>query len=157
MLIKLLCIGKTNSPYIKEGLDDYSKRVNKYCKFETSILPDLKNSAALTAEQRKTGEGLLILEVLQPTDWVVLLDENGDHFSSEKMAQQWQNWFNRGPKQIICIVGGPYGFSTEVIKRANSKLSLSSLTFTHEMVRLFFVEQLYRSFTIIKNEPYHHR
>lgn len=157
MLIKLLCIGKTNTAYIREGLEDYSKRVNKYCKFETSIIQDLKNSGSLTEEQRKSGEGLLILDLLQPTDWVVLLDENGSSFNSEEMAKQWQNWFNRGPKQIVCIVGGPYGFSKEVIKRANTKISLSALTFTHEMVRLFFVEQLYRSFTIIKNEPYHHR
>jgi 23S rRNA (pseudouridine1915-N3)-methyltransferase len=157
MLIKLLCIGKTHSSYINEGLEEYVKRVNKYNKFEISIVPDIKNTAALNAEQRKHEEGKLILQQVQVGDWVVLLDEKGKVYSSENLAQQWQTWFNRGPRQIICIVGGPYGFSKEVYERANALISLSALTFSHEMVRLFFAEQLYRSFTIIKNEPYHHR
>ena len=157
MLIRLLCIGKTHSSYINEGLDEYVKRVNKYGKFEISILPDIKNTAALTPAQRKNEEGKNILQQLQPGDWVVLLDEKGKTYTSETFAEQWQAWFNRGPRQIICIVGGPYGFSEEVIQKANAKVSLSAMTFSHEMVRLFFAEQLYRSFTIIKNEPYHHR
>ncbi len=157
MLIKLLCIGKTQADYINQGLDEYMKRVNRYSKFELAIINDIKNSASLSAEQRKTEEGKLILQHIQTGDWVVLLDEKGKAYSSEEFADQWQSWFNRGPRQIICIVGGPYGFSKEVYERANAKVSLSAMTFSHEMVRLFFVEQLYRAFTIIKNEPYHHR
>jgi len=157
MLIKLLCVGKTHTSYIQEGLEEYTKRINKYNKFEVSILQDIKNVASLTAEQRKTEEGKLILQHTQPGDWLVLLDEKGKTYTSEDFADQWQNWFNRGPRQIVCMVGGPYGFSKEVYDRANAKVSLSAMTFSHEMVRLFFAEQLYRSFTIIKKEPYHHR
>ena len=157
MLIKLLCVGKTHSTYISQGLEEYVKRVNKYSKFEISIVPDIKNVASLTPEQRKTEEGKLILQQMQPTDWVVLLDEKGKEYTSEEFSVQWQNWFNRGSKQIVCIIGGPYGFSKDVYERAHAKIALSKMTFSHEMVRLFFAEQLYRSFTIIKNEPYHHR
>lgn len=157
MLIKLLCVGKTRSPYINDGLNDYSKRINKYCSFEISIIPDIRNTGHLTPNQRKNDEGKKILQTIQPVDWVILLDERGTAHTSEEFAQQWQSWFNRGPKQIVCVVGGPYGFSKEVYDRANAKVSLSPMTFSHEMVRLFFAEQLYRSFTIIKNEPYHHR
>lgn len=157
MVIKLLCVGKTHSTYISEGLDEYVKRVNKYSKFTVSIVPDIKNVSSLTPEQRKSEEGKLILQQVQSQDWVVLLDEKGKDYTSEEFASQWQSWFNRGSKQIVCIVGGPYGFSSEVYERANAKIALSKMTFSHEMVRLFFAEQLYRSFTIIKNEPYHHR
>ncbi len=157
MLIKLLCIGKTQSGYIQTGVDEYIKRLNKYCKFDISILPDIKNASNLTAQQRKTEEGKLLLSQFSPTDMIILLDEKGKSYTSEKFAEQWQSWFNRGPRQIIVVVGGPYGFSEEIYEKAGAKVSLSSMTFSHEMVRLFFVEQLYRSFTIIKNEPYHHR
>ncbi len=157
MLIKLICVGKTNSTYIQEGVEEYSKRINKYSKFEVQIIPDLKNAAGLKPEQRKTEEGKWILQQIQPTDWIVLLDEQGKQYTSEQFAEQWQNWFNRGSKQILCIVGGPYGFSQALYERAQAKVSLSAMTFSHEMVRLFFVEQLYRAFTIIKKEPYHHR
>jgi len=157
MVIKLLCVGKTHSNYISEGFEEYVKRVNKYSKFGISIIPDIKNSASLNAEQRKYEEGKLILQQIQPTDWIVLLDEKGKDYTSEEFAVQWQSWFNRGSKQITCIVGGPYGFSKDVYERSNAKIALSKMTFSHEMVRLFFAEQLYRSFTIIKNEAYHHR
>jgi len=157
MLIKLLCIGKTQSTYIQTGIDEYIKRLSKYCKFEVSIIPDIKNAGSLSPLQRKTEEGKLLLSQFTTNDLVILLDEQGKTYTSEKFAEQWQQWFNRGPKQIIVIVGGPYGFSEEVYKVAHGKVSLSAMTFSHEMVRLFFVEQLYRSFTIIKNEPYHHR
>jgi 23S rRNA (pseudouridine1915-N3)-methyltransferase len=157
MLIQLLCVGKTQTNYIIEGLDEYHKRINKYNKLEIIILPDIKNTAALSPEQRKNEEGKLIIQHFQGGDWIVLLDENGKSYSSEQFSEQCQNWFNRGPKRIICVVGGPYGFSKEVYDKANAKISLSSMTFSHEMVRLFFLEQLYRAFTIIKNEPYHHR
>jgi 23S rRNA (pseudouridine1915-N3)-methyltransferase len=157
MLIQLLCVGKTHSAYLGQGIDEYTKRINKYSKFEVSILPDIKTRSSITPEQRKQEEGKLILQHLQPGDWVVLLDEQGKTYTSEKFADQWQQWFNRGPRQIICIVGGPYGFSQEVYNRSNASVSLSAMTFSHEMVRLFFAEQLYRAFTIIKKEPYHHR
>jgi 23S rRNA (pseudouridine1915-N3)-methyltransferase len=157
MLIKLLCIGKTQSSYIQTGIDEYAKRISKYCKFEVAIVPDVKNVASLTATQRKAEEGKLLLAEIGPHDLVILLDEKGTAYTSEKFAEQWQSWFNRGPKQIVVMVGGPYGFSDAVYKTAFAKVSLSDMTFSHEMIRLFFTEQLYRSFTIIKNEPYHHR
>jgi 23S rRNA (pseudouridine1915-N3)-methyltransferase len=157
MLIQLLCVGKTHTAYIAAGVDEYTRRINKYSKFEVAILPDVKIKGTLSPEQRKQEEGKLILQHIQPGDWVVLLDEQGKTYTSEKFADQWQQWFNRGPRQIICIVGGPYGFSQEVYNRSNARVSLSAMTFSHEMVRLFFTEQLYRAFTIIKKEPYHHR
>ncbi len=157
MQIKLLCVGKTHSAYLTEGLDEYTKRVNKYVKFEITPLPDIKNTAGLSEDQRKNEEGKIIVENIPAGAFIVLLDEKGKEYTSEKFADQWQRWFNQGCKHIICVVGGPYGFSKEMYERANAKISLSTMTFSHEMVRLFFVEQLYRSLTIIKNEPYHHR
>jgi 23S rRNA (pseudouridine1915-N3)-methyltransferase len=157
MIIKLLCIGKTQTSYIQAGIDEYTKRINKYCKFEVAIIPDIKNAANITPAQRKSEEGKLLMAATTSQDFIVLLDEKGKSYTSEKFAEQCQTWFNRGPKQIIVMVGGPYGFSEEVYNMAKAKVSLSEMTFSHEMVRLFFVEQLYRSFTIIKNEPYHHR
>lgn len=157
MVIKLLCIGRTQTSYIQSGIDEYTKRISKYCKFEVAIIPDVKNVANITPAQRKIEEGKLLLTACSAQDFIVLLDEKGKSYNSEKFADQWQAWFNRGPKQIIVMVGGPYGFSDEVYKAARAKVSLSEMTFSHEMVRLFFAEQLYRAFTIIKNEPYHHR
>lgn len=157
MQIKLLCIGKTQSSHIQAGINEYVKRIHKYCKFEVGIIADVKNAANLNELQRKTEEGKLLLSNITPGDFVILLDEKGKTYTSEQFSEQWQNWFNRGPKQIVVVVGGPYGFSEAVYKASQAKVSLSSMTLTHEMVRLFFVEQLYRSFTIIKNEPYHHR
>lgn len=157
MLIKLLCIGKTQSGYIQTGMDEYSKRLSKYCKFEVSIISDIKNTAHLSPQQRKNEEGKLLLNHFLPNDLIILLDEKGKTYTSETFAEQCQSWFNRGPKQLVIVIGGPYGFSEDVYQAAHAKLSLSSMTFSHEMVRLFFMEQLYRAFTIIKNEPYHHR
>jgi len=157
MLVRLLCIGKTQSSYIREGVDEYSSRINKYVKFEISVLPDIRNAATLSADQRKQAEGKLIIQSLQPGDFLVLLDEKGKTYTSEEFARQWQQWLNRGPRQIVCLVGGPYGFSEEVYLKAQAQLSLSAMTFSHEMVRLFFAEQLYRAYTIINKEPYHHR
>lgn len=157
MIVKLLCIGKTHSNYIQTGVDEYISRINRYVKFEMTCLPDIKNVASLSAEQRKTEEGKLILANTSNAAIIILLDEGGKAYSSEQLADQWQNWLNRGAKEMIFVVGGPYGFSKEVYARAHEKLSLSPLTFSHEMVRLFFVEQVYRVNTIIKKEPYHHR
>jgi 23S rRNA (pseudouridine1915-N3)-methyltransferase len=157
MLIRLLCVGKTQSSYIQTSIDEYTKRISKYCKFEVAIVPDIKNVANLSPAQRKTEEGKLLLAQTTNNDYIILLDEKGKTYTSEKFAEQWQTWFNRGPRVITVMVGGPYGFSDDIYNVAQAKISLSEMTFSHEMVRLFFVEQLYRSFTIIKNEPYHHR
>lgn len=157
MIAKLLCIGKTPSNYIQSGIDDYVSRINRYVKFEVICLPDIKNAGKLTEEQRKTEEGKLILENFPSSGLMILLDEKGTLFTSEQLAVKWQQWLNRGTKEIIFVVGGPYGFSKDVYAKANDKLSLSTLTFSHEMVRLFFTEQIYRINTIIKKEPYHHR
>ncbi|MDT0644742.1 23S rRNA (pseudouridine(1915)-N(3))-methyltransferase RlmH [Zunongwangia sp. F363] len=157
MTIKLLCIGKTDDRKLQQLTEVYSKRLQFYNKFETEIIPDLKKVKNLDENQQKTKEGELILARLQTSDFVVLLDENGKQFSSEDFSEYIQKRLNSGLKQLIFVVGGPYGFSEEVYKRADAKVSLSKMTFSHQMVRLFFTEQLYRAFTILKNEPYHHR
>lgn len=157
MEIQLVCIGKTHTTYIAQGIDEYIRRLQKYVKFKQLHLPDIKNTAHLSPEQRKTEEAKILLAHVQPTDLVILLDEKGKSMDSVAFSVQLQNWLNRGPRQIIFIVGGPYGFGNEVYDRANGLLSLSNMTFSHEMVRLFFTEQLYRAYTIINNEPYHHR
>lgn len=157
MTIKLLTIGKTDDPALQSLIDTYSNRLVHYNRFELEIIPDLKNTKNLSVDQQKTSEGKLILDKLNPSDFVVLLDENGKQFSSEDFSEYIQKRLNSGMKQLIFIIGGPYGFSEEVYSRANGKLSLSKMTFSHQMVRLFFVEQLYRAFTILRNEPYHHK
>lgn len=121
------------------------------------FIPDLKKAKNLEEGLQKQKEGELILSRIQPSDFVVILDENGDQFSSEGFSEYLQKRMNSGLKQLVFIIGGPYGFSEEVYQRSNSKLSISKMTFSHQMVRLFFIEQLYRGFTILKNEPYHHR
>ncbi|MDT0678052.1 23S rRNA (pseudouridine(1915)-N(3))-methyltransferase RlmH [Autumnicola musiva] len=157
MTIKLLCIGKTDKSQLQQLTEIYNKRLQFYNKFETEVIPDLKKVKNLDENQQKTKEGETILAKLQNSDFVVLLDENGKQFSSESFSEYLQKRLNSGLKQLVFIIGGPYGFSEEVYKRANSKISLSKMTFSHQMVRLFFTEQLYRAFTILKNEPYHHR
>ncbi len=157
MTIKLLTIGKTDDHALQTLIDTYSNRLVHYNRFELEIIPDLKNTKNLSVDQQKTSEGKLILDKLNPSDFVVLLDENGKQFSSEDFSGYIQKRLNSGMKQLIFIIGGPYGFSEEVYSRANGKLSLSKMTFSHQMVRLFFVEQLYRAFTILRNEPYHHK
>lgn len=157
MTIKLLAIGKTDDPAIQKLTREYIKRIGFYNKFELELIPDLKNTKNLDVNQQKQKEGELLINQLNASDFVVLLDENGMQYSSEEFAEYVQKRLNSGLKQLIFIIGGPYGFSEDVYKRADSKLSLSKMTFSHQMVRLFFVEQLYRAFTILKNEPYHHR
>jgi 23S rRNA (pseudouridine1915-N3)-methyltransferase len=157
MTIKLLAIGKTDDPAIQKLTLEYIKRLGFYNKFELELIPDLKNTKNLDVNQQKQKEGELLLNQLSASDFVVLLDENGIQYTSEEFAEYVQKRLNSGLKQLIFIIGGPYGFSEDVYKRADSKVSLSKLTFSHQMVRLFFVEQLYRAFTILKNEPYHHR
>ncbi len=157
MTIKLVCIGKTDKRELEELIDIYSKRLQHYIKFEIEIIPDLKKTKNLNENQQKQREGELLLQGFENSDFIVLLDENGKQFSSESFSEYLQKRMNTGIKRLIFVIGGPYGFSEEVYERANSKLSLSKMTFSHQMVRLFFTEQLYRAFTILKNEPYHHR
>lgn len=157
MTIKLLCIGKTDNRELKQLIEIYKKRLQFYNKFEIDIIPDLKKTKSLDENQQKEKEGELILAKVQNSDFLVLLDENGKEFSSEKFSAYIQKRLNSGLKQLIFVIGGPYGFSEAVYQRADSKVALSQMTFSHQMVRLFFTEQLYRAFTILKNEPYHHR
>lgn len=157
MKITLLAIGKTEQPYLVTGIDAYCNRLKHYTSFAFEVIPALKNTKNLSEAEQKQREGELLLAQLKPTDRVVLLDENGSKPSSEQFADQIQKHMLASVKNLVFIIGGPYGFSTEVYARANEKMSLSAMTFSHQMVRLIFVEQLYRAFTIIKGEPYHHK
>ena len=157
MKIKLLAIGKTDDKNLQVLIDKYQNRLKHYIKFELVVIPDIKNVKNLSENQQKEKEGELILKQLQPTDQLVLLDENGKEFSSVIFSEFMQKKMNSGIKQLVFVIGGPYGFSETVYKKAQGKVSLSKMTFSHQMVRLFVVEQIYRAFTILKNEPYHHR
>lgn len=157
MTIKLLAIGKTDSKQLQSLIDDYTKRIGYYIKFELEIIPDLKKVKHLSEKLQKQKEGELILSKLQPTDILIVLDENGKQYDSIGFSKYIQKHMNSGIKQLVLVIGGPYGFSEDVYAKAQGKLSLSKMTFSHQMVRLFIVEQLYRAFTILKNEPYHHR
>ena len=157
MQIKLLAIGKTDHSAIQILLDEYIKRLGFYIKFEMEIIPDLKNAKNLSEAAQKEKEGELILKKIQTSDELVLLDEQGKQYSSMDFSDYLQKKMNSGLKTLIFVIGGPYGFSDRVYQRANGNISLSKMTFSHQMVRVFFVEQLYRAFTILKNEPYHHQ
>ena len=157
MNIKLIAIGKTDNKNLQTLIEDYKKRLSHYIKFEFEIIPDLKKVKHLSEEQQKEKEGELILAKTQNSDVLILLDENGKQMDSVAFSNYLQKHMNSGIKTLIFVIGGPYGFSEAVYKRANGKLGLSKMTFSHQMVRLFFIEQLYRGFTILKNEPYHHR
>ncbi len=157
MTIKLLGIGKTDDPSLQALTEVYIKRLQFYNKVDVELIPDIKNSKNLDENQQKQKEGELLLNKISASDFVVLLDENGKQYSSEEFSVFLQKRMNSGIKQLIFIIGGPYGFSEDVYMRADAKLSLSKMTFSHQMVRLFFIEQLYRAYTILKNEPYHHR
>ena len=157
MNIRLLAIGKTDNKALQSLIDDYQKRLSFYIKFDLEIIPDIKNVKHLSEAQQKEKEGELILGKLTPTDQLVLLDENGKHLSSMGFSEELQKKMNSGVKTLVYVIGGPYGFSDAVYQKAQGKIALSSMTFSHQMVRLFFIEQLYRGFTILKNEPYHHQ
>lgn len=157
MNIKLLAIGKTDNKALQILIDDYTKRLSFYVKFDLEIIPDIKNVKNLSESQQKEKEGELLLSKLTPTDQLILLDENGTTFSSVSFSDYLQKKMNASTKTLVFVIGGPYGFSDEVYRKAQGKISLSLLTFSHQMVRLFFIEQLYRGFTILKNEPYHHQ
>ncbi|MFL1013485.1 23S rRNA (pseudouridine(1915)-N(3))-methyltransferase RlmH [Flavisericum labens] len=157
MTIRLLAIGKTDNKQLTHLINDYTKRLGHYVRFELDIIPDIKNSKNLSESQQKQKEGELILGKLKPTDQLILLDENGKQVDSVAFSSYLQKYMNSGIKQLVFVIGGPYGFSEDVYKKANGKISLSKMTFSHQMIRLFFIEQLYRGFTILRNEPYHHR
>ena len=157
MNIKLIAIGKTDNKNLQTLIEDYQKRLGHYIKFEFELIPDIKNVKHLSESQQKEKEGELILAKTQKSDVLILLDENGKQMDSVAFSGYLQKHMNSGIKTLIFVIGGPYGFSDAVYQRANGKLGLSKMTFSHQMVRLFFIEQLYRGFTILKNEPYHHR
>jgi len=157
MKICLLAIGKTDDIYLQNGIEIYLKRIPHYISFEMKTIPDLKNSKNLSEEQQKEKEGELILQQLNSSDEVLLLDELGFEASSVDFARFLEKKMGSGIKRLVFIIGGPYGFSGSVYSRANGKVSLSKMTFSHQMVRLIFTEQLYRAMTILKGEPYHHQ
>ena len=157
MTIKLIVVGKTNNKAIIALIEEYSKRLNFYIKFELEIIPDLKNTKSLPEVLQKEKEGEFILKNVIASDDLILLDERGKSYSSMEFSDYLQKKMNAGLKQLIFVIGGPYGFSDEVYARANGKLSISKMTFSHQMIRPFFIEQLYRGFTILRNEPYHHQ
>jgi len=157
MTIKLITIGKTDNKQLTSLIDGYIKRLGYYIKFSLDIIPDIKNSKNLSEVQQKQKEGELILKKISTTDTLILLDENGKQFDSVDFSSYLQKHMNSGIKQLVFVIGGPYGFSEDVYKKSNGKLSLSKMTFSHQMIRLFFIEQLYRGFTILRNEPYHHK
>ncbi len=157
MQIKLLAIGKTDQANIKELCHDYEKRLSHYIKFSFEVIPDIKKAKGLDETQQKDKEGALILSKIEASDILILLDEKGKEYGSVEFSSFLQKKMNSGLKQLIFVIGGPYGFSNEVYQRSNGKVSLSKMTFSHQMIRPFFIEQLYRAMTILRNEPYHHR
>lgn len=156
MKISLLAIGKTNAKYLQEGILQYLKRIGYYIPFEIKILPDIKTSKSLTVDKQKELEAEVFLSQIQQGDFVVLLDERGKEMTSRDYASYIEKKMITVSKNLIFVIGGPYGFAKSVYDRANDKISFSKMTFSHEMIRLFFVEQLYRAMTILRGEPYHH-
>ena len=151
----MILVGKTTDKHFQAGISDYAERIRHYMPFDIVTIPELKNTKSLSEDQQKTMEGELILKQLQPSDTLVLLDEHGKELRSIELAK-WLEQKQQTARRLVFVIGGPYGFSEAVYGRANEKLSLSRLTFSHQMVRLVFTEQIYRACTIIKGEPYHH-
>ena len=156
MKIELAVIGKTSIGYLKQGIDEYIKRLKHYVPFEIKYIDDIKNTKNISEDQQKRTEGTKILSLLDKSDFVVLLDEHGKEYTSMQYSSYIQKRMLSGVKKVVFVIGGPYGFSQEVYDRANDKISFSKMTFNHEMIRLIFTEQLYRAYTIINHEPYHH-
>lgn len=156
MNIEILAIGKTKTKYVTEGLLDYLSRLKRYVPVALTEIPDIKNAGKISEQQQKEEEGKLFLAKITPADYVILLDERGKQYTSRKFAEKIQTVMASGKKRLLFLIGGPYGFSKEIYERGNEKLSLSEMTFNHEMVRLFFTEQVYRAMTILRGEPYHH-
>lgn len=156
MKIKIIAIGKTHKDFLVKGEDEYLNRLKHYVSVESIVIPDIKQTKNKSVDQIKTEEGKLILGKIKNGGIIVLLDEKGKQYRSKEFASWVQDRMNRGPKHITFVIGGPYGFSKEVYQKAQEKISLSKMTFSHQMIRMLFLEQLYRSFTILRNEPYHH-
>ncbi len=156
MKILLLTIGKTSESYLLEGIAKYVRRLNHYVKFDVFEISNIKKAKNFSKTELMKKEGKLILKYLDLTDYLILLDGKGKDFNSSQFAKHLQSWMFSGKKRLVFAVGGSYGFSQEIYSRSNEILSLSKMTFSHQMIRLFFVEQLYRGYTILNNEPYHH-
>lgn len=156
MKIALIVIGKTDAGYFVEAINEYKNRLVHYIPFEMVVIPDIKNAKNLSESQQKEKEGELILKTLQAGDYLVLLDEKGKEFTSMQFSAYIEKKMHTVSKRLVFVVGGPYGFSEAVYKAAGEKISLSKMTFSHQMIRLIFVEQIYRAMTILNNEPYHH-
>lgn len=157
MKITMLTVGQTEKNWIKEGLDVYVARLKHYCTFSVNEIPELKNVSSLSREQIRKKEGELVLKAVRDSDEVILLDEHGKEYSSTGFAEALERKISLGGRDIVFVIGGAYGFSEEVYRRSNSSISLSKMTFSHQMVRTIFAEQLYRAFTIMKGQPYHHK
>ena len=156
MKILLIAVGKTDNKLISQLIDEYIKRINFYIPIELNTLPDVKKSKNLSEKEQKTLEGNSIKKCLQPSDYIVLLDDKGKQLTSKDFAKYIENKMTSVSKRLVFLIGGPYGFSEEIVGISNEKLSLSKMTLTHQMVRLLFAEQIYRAMTILNNEPYHH-
>ena len=156
MKIALVVIGKTDAGYFVEAINEYKNRLSHYIPFEMEVIPDIKNVKNLSESQQKEKEGELILKSILPGDYLVLLDEKGKDFTSMQFSAYIEKKMHSVPKRLVFVVGGPYGFSDAVYNAAKEKISLSKMTFTHQMIRLIFIEQIYRAMTILNNEPYHH-
>ena len=156
MKIVLAVVGKISASYLSKGIEEYTSRLKHYVPFEIQYIADAKNTKNLTEEQQKAAEGRNILNALETSDVVVLLDERGKQFTSLDFARYIEKKMTSVQRRLVFVVGGPYGFAQDVYNRANEKISLSTMTFSHEMIRLIFTEQLYRAMTILRGEPYHH-
>lgn len=152
----MLCVGKVSTSWIQKGIEQFEKRIHRYLKFSTNVLPDIKNVKSLSKESIKEEEGKIILGALNSSDYVVLMDERGKEFTSTDFADWIQKQMNASRKRIVFVIGGPYGFSSNVYSRADFLFSLSKMTYTHEFAKLVLTEQLYRGFSILNGEPYHH-
>ena len=156
MNVELIVVGKTDSREVNALVEEYKGRIGHYTRFGITVIPDIKNTRSLSEAQQKTAEGEAILKLLTPADYVVLMDERGQEYTSQEWAAWLQKRMASGCKRLCMVIGGPYGFSAEVYARADSKIALSKMTFSHQIGRALCAEQLYRAFTIINNEPYHH-
>lgn len=157
MKIELWYIGKTSFAYLKEGEDLYEKRIKRYLPFQKYMIPDIKNAKNMAAKQLKEREGNAVLDKLKSDDCLIILDENGKHYTSVEFSRFLENKMQSSHKRLIFLIGGAYGFSEILYKRANFKISLSKMTFSHQMIRIFALEQVYRALTIMKSEPYHNQ
>ena len=156
MKILLIVVGKTDQQWLTEGIAQYTERLTHFSQFEMQVIPDIRNTRNMDPQVQKVREGEQILKLLQPSDDVILLDDKGREFTSPEMAAWLEKRMAQSTKRLVFIIGGPYGFSPDVYARIPNRISLSRMTFSHQMVRLIFVEQLYRAFTILNNLPYHH-